>query len=88
MAGSIAAVCARVGQRNPGAISVVIAQPPTRSARSSTSDLAAGLGEKRGGDKAIVAGADDDDLRRSIHHEVTKETKSTISLTPFITKPR
>ena len=37
IAGSIAAACASVGQRKPGAISEVIAQPPTRSARSSTS---------------------------------------------------
>src|SRR6266849_4818906 len=37
MDGSIAAVCASVGHRNPGASSVVPAQPPTRSRRSRTS---------------------------------------------------
>ena len=38
-AGSIAARCASVGQRNPGRSSVVRAEPPTRSARSSTNGL-------------------------------------------------
>ena len=35
-AGSIAAACASVEHRNPGAISSVLAQPPTRSLRSRT----------------------------------------------------
>ena len=39
IAGSIAAVWASVGQRKPGAISLVRAQPPARSERSSTSVL-------------------------------------------------
>ena len=53
--------CASVGQRNPGAISSVIAPPPTMARRSSTSGLQPGFREVVGGGEAVVAGADDED---------------------------
>ena len=44
--GCRSAVCASVGQRKPGAISVVRAHPPTRSVRSRTSGLSPAFANK------------------------------------------
>ena len=54
IAGSIAAACASVGQRKPGAISSVVAQPPTRSPRSRTSGFRPAFARRRRRDQTVV----------------------------------
>ena len=62
IAGSIDAACASVGTVNPGAISLVRAQPPTRSRALEDQRLQPALARNVAVDQAVVAAADDDNV--------------------------